>query len=263
MLIEVAGQQVFINSQEPRPDPRRATITFVHGAGMDHTVWTLPKRHFERHGYNVLAVDLPGHGKSSGTLLSSIGTMADWILAVLQALDLQETAIAGHSMGSLVALNFSARHPQHCRALALLAISLPMPVSDELLDAARRNHPDAIAMLNLWGHGKAAHLDRNPNPGMWRLGGGQQLLERAADGVIYHDLQACHHYQEGMEHAARISCPTLLILGQRDVMTPLRNGLAVAEKIPHARKLVLSNCGHSLLSERPNEVLDGLRSVLL
>lgn len=263
MLIEVAGQPVFIHSQETRPNPQRATITFVHGAGMDHSIWTLPKRHFERHGYNVLAIDLPGHGKSAGPLLVTIDAMADWITSCLKTLELQQTAIAGHSMGSLVALNFAARYPHHCRALALLGCSVPMPVSDELLDAARRNHADAVTMLNLWGHGKPAHLCGNPNPGMWRLGGGQQLLERAADGVIYNDLLACHHYQDGLEHASRVQCQALLILGQRDLMTPPRNSQPMVERLTRTQTLLLKNCGHSMLSEQPNEVLDGLRTVLL
>jgi len=263
MLIEVAGQPVFINSHTAHMDPQRATITLVHGAGMDHTVWTLPKRHFERHGYNVLALDIPGHGKSAGPLLTTIDAMADWIASWLETLGLAQTAIAGHSMGSLIALKFAARHPHHCRALALLGTSAPMPVSDELLDAALRNHPDAIAMLNLWGHGKPAHLNGNPNPGMWRLGGGQQLLERAADGVIHNDLLACHRYANGLEHAAKVQCPTLFILGQRDLMTPPRNSRPMTERMPKSRSLLLKNCGHSMLSERPNEVLEGLRSILM
>jgi len=263
MYIQVAGQQVFINTHEPNLDPQRATITFVHGAGMDHTVWTLPKRYFERHGYNVLALDLPGHGKSSGPLLSEIDAMADWIANCLQVLGLRLTAIAGHSMGSLIALSFAARHREQCRALALLGTSVPMPVSDELLDAARCNHPDTITMLNLWGHGKPAHLNGNPNPGMWRLGAGKQLLERAADGVIFNDLYACLQYENGLEHAARIRSPTLFILGQRDLMTPPRNSQSMREQMPEARTLLLQQCGHSMLSEHPNEVLDGLRSILL
>jgi len=263
VLIKVAGQQVFIHCQQGCPQPQRATITLVHGAGMDHTVWTLPKRYFERHGYHVLALDLPGHGKSHGPLLASIDAMADWIIDCLDTLGLEQTAIAGHSMGSLVALSFAARHPGYCRALALLGSSAPMPVGEELLDAAYHNHGDAITMLNLWGHGKIAHLGGNPNPGMWRLGGGQQLLERAADGVIYNDLRACHLYENGLAHAGQVQCPTLLILGQQDLMTPPRNSQAMLEQITGAKTLLLKRCGHSMLSECPNEVLDGLRSILM
>ena len=101
-----------------------------------HTVWTLPARYFARHGWNVLAVDLPGHGLSEGKVLAEISQYADWLVEVLNAVGIEQTAIIGHSMGSLITLDCAARHPSRIRALVLVGTAVPMPVTDQLLNAA-------------------------------------------------------------------------------------------------------------------------------
>ncbi len=95
-------------------DRARPTIVFVHGAANDHSVWALQSRYFAHHGYNVLAVDLPGHGRSGGEALASIEAIADWLAALLDALGVERAALVGHSMGSLAALDAAARHPSAC-----------------------------------------------------------------------------------------------------------------------------------------------------
>ena len=246
----------------PHPDPGLETVVFVHGAGQDHTVWVLPTRYFARHSRNVLAVDLPGHGRSEGEALVGIEAMADWIVAVLDAAGVERAAVVGHSMGSLVALEAAVRHPGRVRAIALVGVAVPMPVSDVLLTSSDRNDPAAVDMLTLWGHSPAAHLGGNATPGMWMLGGGRRLLERSRPGVIHRDLDACNRYLTGLEGAPRLKCPALLILGRRDSMTPLRSARDICGAIPGAETVVLEGAGHALLAERPDPVLDALIRVV-
>lgn len=149
--------------------PDRETVVFVHGTAMDHTVWVLPTRYFARHGRNVLAVDLPGHGRAEGLLLASVEEMADWIVRLLDAAGLDRAAVVGHSMGSLVALAAAVGHRDRVRALMMIGTSVPMPVTDRLLDNAEANDHSAFDMLNVWGHSRAAHLGGNPTPGMWMM----------------------------------------------------------------------------------------------
>ena len=66
MLLQVDGHGVYAATGGMPFDAARPTVIFLHGAGLDHTCWQLASRWFAWHGHSVLAVDLPGHGRSSG-----------------------------------------------------------------------------------------------------------------------------------------------------------------------------------------------------
>lgn len=262
MQLEINGREVYVATGNREPDPRKETVLFLHGTGQDHTIWVLPTRFFARHDRNVLAVDLPGHGRSGGEPLESIEAMADWAIQVLEATGISQAAMVGHSMGSLVALAAAARRPDRVRAIALVGVTVPMPVSECLLEHAQNDRHEAIEMLNFWGYSKSAQLGGNATPGNWMLGGGMRLMEKAGPGVIYTDLNACNDYIEGLQHAASVACPALLILGERDMLTPVRSAMKVAEALPNAEKAILEGSGHALLAEKPDPVLDLLITVV-
>ncbi|MBT8063516.1 MAG: alpha/beta hydrolase [Gammaproteobacteria bacterium] len=262
MRLKINGNLAFAATGNRVPDPAKKTVLFIHGTGQDHSIWVLPTRYFARHDRNVLAVDLPGHGRSGGEPLKTIEEMADWAIEVLDAAGLSTAAIVGHSLGSLVAIAAAARHPERVRAVALVGTTVPMPVSDTLLEQARENKHEAIEMLNYWGFSKAAQLGGNATPGNWMLGGGLRLMERARPGVIHTDLKACNDYVEGLDDAANAACPALLILGERDLLTPARTARKVAEALPRAEQVILAGSGHALLAEQPDPVLDQLIRVV-
>ena len=240
----------------------RPTIVFIHGGGMDHSVWALQTRYFAYHGRNVLAIDLPGHGRTSGLALATIPAMADWVMALLDALDIGEAALVGHSMGSLVAFDAAARYPSRATALALLGTSVPMPVADMLLDAAENHVHAAFDMVTLWGHSRDGQTGSNRAPGLWMTGGAVSLLERSAPGVLHAALKAANDYRDGLDLAGNIGCPTLLLLAECDAMTPARAAKPLAKAIPGARVTTLPGCGHMMMAEKPDEVLDALISIL-
>lgn len=256
--LQIDNKSVFIATGNKEISSGNETVLFVHGAGQSHTIWVLPTRYFARKGYNVISVDLPGHGKTSGPCLPSIEAMADWLTRVLDAIAVEQTAIVGHSMGSLVGLAMAATDADRARSLAMIGTSVPMPVNDALLSNAENNDHAAVEMLTYWGHSSSAHLGGNPLPGIWMLGSGMRLMEQAGDGVIHADLNACNEYTAGLEHAAQVRCPAMLILGQRDMMTPVRATKGLAAKIANVETVVLEGSGHALLSERPDPVLDAL-----
>ncbi len=258
MKIQVNGSAAYAFTGSREIDPERKTVLFVHGASLDHTVWTLPARHFARRGFNVLAVDLPGHGLSDGESHTDISWYADWLIEVLDALDIRNTALVGHSMGSLVALDCAARYTDRIRALALVGTAVPMPVTDELLDAAKNNVHEAIEMLTAWGHSPGAHFGGNETPGMWMIGGLIRLFERGGVGVLHNDLKACNNYVDGMKAARSVRCPAMLILGQHDMLTPARAAKALADEIENSQTVVLEKTGHTIMSERPDALLDCL-----
>ncbi len=262
MNVQVNGCSVYAFSGNQQIEPARPTVMFVHGASLDHTVWTLPARHFARQGYNVLAVDLPGHGLSAGKCEFDISGYADWLIDFLDVTGVEKTALVGHSMGSLIALDCAGRYGDRIRTLVLVGTAVPMPVTEQLLNAAKNNVEEAIAMLTAWGHSPSAHIGGNATPGMWMIGGLMRLFERGATGVLHNDLVACNNYTDGLTSARNVACPTLLILGQHDMLTPARAAKTLVAAIENSQTVVLEKTGHTIMSEQPDALLDCLVKVL-
>ncbi|HVC11852.1 MAG TPA: alpha/beta hydrolase [Burkholderiales bacterium] len=258
MELAVDGAPVYAYTAGQTLDPARPSVVFLHGAGLDHSWWGLQSRYFAYHGRNVLALDLPGHGRSGGAPLATIEALADWVMRVLDTARLERASVVGHSMGSLVTLECAARHPARVERIALLGSAFPMRVSQDFLAAARANEQSAYVMETIWGHAPQVPFAGNPNPGMWMYGDTLARLARLAPGVLYADLKACNDYAAGLESAAKVKCPALFILGRRDAMTPAKAGEAFASAIPGSRTLIVAASGHSLMAEAPDATLDAL-----
>jgi pimeloyl-ACP methyl ester carboxylesterase len=240
----------------------RPVIAFIHGAGMDHIVWKLQARYFAWHGASVLALDLPAHGRSAGQPLETIEAIADWLWALLDSLGIANPALVGHSMGSLIALEAAAKRPDRVRALGLLGCAAPMRVAPVLLESAARNEHLACDLINVWGHGRAAQLGGHRVPGLWMMQGGLRLLERSQPGVLGADLAACNAYAGGPAAAERIRCPTLFVVGARDLMTPPKLVAGLAARVAGAQSITLAESGHMIMDEAPDATLDALRRIL-
>lgn len=255
MQLKVNGLDVFAGTGGKPFDPALPAIVMLHGAGMDHTAWALHDRYFAHHGFSVLAPDLPGHGRSAGEPLKTIADMADWTAALIAAAGAAKAKLVGHSMGSLVALETAARHPQAVSALTLIGTSAKMAVGPDLLKAAEANDHDAVDMVSIWGLGHRAELGNCLAPGLWMHGGAQRLLEQSRPGVLYAGLAACNAYEGALEAAAKVKVPATLILGERDMMTPAKAGKALAAALAGSRTVQLAGAGHMMMAERPDEVL--------
>jgi pimeloyl-ACP methyl ester carboxylesterase len=262
MDLVVDGRRAYAYTGGKAFDASLPTVVFIHGAEHDHCVWVLQSRYLAHHGRGVLAVDLPGHGRSEGPALSSVEEMADWIVALLDAAKVEKAALVGHSMGSLIALECAARHPARVSAIALVGTAVPMRVSDELLNATRDDEPLAQDMVNIWSHSAYAHYPSNPGPGFWVMGENLRLMQRQKPGVMHADFVACNAYANGAAAAAGVKCPALLVLGKRDIMTPPRATKDLMNALADARKVEIAGSGHALMSEKPDEVLDALVAFL-
>ena len=262
MHFDVAGRSVYAYGGSRPFAHDRPTVLFVHGAANDHGVFALQSRYFAWHGMNAVAVDLPGHGRSAGDPLPSVEALADWLRDVQDALGLATASVVGHSMGALAALECAARYPERVAKLALLGPSAPMPVSDDLLVAAARNDHVAYELINGWSFSAGGQLGGNRVPGMWMLGNAMRLMERTRDDVLSTDLIACNRYANGVAAAAQVRCPTLVIIGARDIMAPPRNAKALLAALANVTAVTLEETGHSMMAERPDAVLDALRQFL-
>ena len=262
MYLTVDSKKIFAYTANRAFDTSKPTVVFIHGAANDHSVWSLQSRYYAYHGWNALAVDLPGHGKSAGTALATIGDLAGWIARFLDALGAKDAALVGHSMGSLVALETAARYPERIRRIALIGSAVPIQVTEALMNTSKANDHAAYEMINVFAHSNAAQLGGNRVPGMWMMGSAMRLMERSGDGVLHADFSACNNYAAGLDAARKLKCPVLMILGKRDLMTPMQVAGDVISKLPDVKVVALDGAGHSLMAEKPDDVLDNLIAFL-
>jgi pimeloyl-ACP methyl ester carboxylesterase len=174
--------------------------------------------------------------------------------------------VAGHSMGSLIALEVARRLPDAVRGVALVATAFPMRVADPLLNATRASPAEAMDMINVWSHSPSIDgFDRkpsNPAPGFSNIWQNLRLMQRIhrrdGENVLPVDFAACNRYAGGLEAAAALQCPALFVLGASDAMTPPRAAKTLIDACREAQVVTLPGAGHSLMAEHPDGVRDAL-----
>lgn len=265
MKLIVHGREAYCYTGGKPFDAALPCVVLIHGALNDHSVWTLLARSLAHHGHSVLAVDLPGHQRSSGPVLPDVAALADWIWAVVDAAGARTAALVGHSMGSLIALEAAARAPERTNRLVMVGTAYPMKVSEALLTTARDEPLKAIAMVNAFSHSSWASKPSYPGPGAWLHGGGQALMRRVQAGqtalnLFEHDFKVCDSYAGGLEAAAQVQCATHLIVGDRDQMTSPKQTAGLVEALK--AKVHRLPAGHSIMAEAPEQMLAALQSAL-
>ncbi|HTP81600.1 MAG TPA: alpha/beta hydrolase [Alphaproteobacteria bacterium] len=262
MNLTVDGRAVFASTGGRDFDPDRPVVVFLHGAGFDHTAWMLQARYFAHHGRAVLNVDLPGNGRSAGPALPTVADMAAWMEKLLDAVQAPKAALVGHSMGAFVALESAARAPARVWALALLGVAARMPVHPDLQRAAESGDHAALDLMTSWGYGRWAHFGGSRVPGLWMMGSGLRLLERTPKAALATALAACNAYKGATDAAAKVLCPTLLLLGEIDRMTPPVGARDLATRISDARTVILPHAGHMMMIEQPDETIAALAEII-
>ncbi len=268
MKLQVNGHTAYAYTGGKAFDASLPCLVLVHGALNDHSSFNLLARWFAHHGHGVLAVDLPGHGQSDGPPPASVEDAAAWLWALLDAAGVQRAALAGHSMGSLMALHAASLAPERSTRLVLTGSTFPMKVSDVLLNTAREQPLKAIDMVTSLSISSIATKPGFPGPGNWVHGGYRALmrrnqalaLQKRGINLFAHDFAICDGYTSGLKAAARVQCPTTLVLGQHDQMTPPKTATALAQAL-NARVELLPS-GHNLMAEVPDALLNAFRTAL-
>ena len=220
----------------------------MHGSGLTHIVWSLHEQFYASQGFNVLSVDIPGHGNSDGPALTSIEGISDWIKALTIKLDIKKIIILGHSQGCLVGIDFASRYPDLTEKLVLVSGSYKMPVNQELIELAEAGDEKAVLLMMKWGYeGSKAFIGGNPV---------KKIVNSARDirEILAVDLKACNNYKNGENAIKKISCPTLCIFGDLDKMVPVKVGLKMAEQISNSKTKIISDCGHMIIFEKAFEM---------
>ncbi len=259
MYINLQNTPYYAYTATHELQPELETIVFVHGASMDHSVWSHQSRYFAYHGYNVLAVDLPGHRLSKGKLLSSIEDIAKWLIQILGNVQCRTVHLVGHSMGALAVLEVASQidvDVHNLKSLSLVGFCYPMQVAPALMNAAKENPSKAYSMMTQWSH--ASRTGGEPVPGFWSAGMQMSMMENNKKAAIHCNLQACRDYLGGEQAFAKVKCPILFISGKLDKMAPAKLAVQQAKKNKNAKIQLLDGCGHNIMFESPDGVLECL-----
>ena len=239
---------MFVSTGGKDFDKEKPSILLMHGSGLTHIVWSLHEQFYASQGFNILSVDLPGHGNSEGPSLKSIEEISDWVKSLMNVLDIKKIIIIGHSQGCLVGIDFASRYPNLINDLVLVAGSYKMPVNQDLIDYAEAGDEKAILLMMKWGYeGSKAFIGGNPVKKI--INSSREIRE-----VLAVDLNACKNYKSGKESLEKINCPTLCIFGDLDKMVPLEVGNKMASMIKNSEKKVINNCGHMIIFEKAFEM---------
>ena len=229
-------------------DKEKPSILLMHGSGLTHIVWSLHEQFYASQGFNVLSVDLPGHGNSEGPSLESIEQISNWVKSLINVLGIKKIIIIGHSQGSLIGIDFASRYPDLISSLVLVAGTYKMPVNQDLIDYAEAGDEKAVLLMMKWGYeGSKAFIGGNPV---------KKIINSSRDirEILAVDLNACNNYKDGKESLKKINCPTLCIFGDLDKMVPLEVGNKMSSMIKNSEKKVINNCGHMIIFEKAFEM---------
>ena len=262
----VNGQSTYCYTGGKTFDAAKPTLIFSHGVLNDHSVWILQTRYLANHGWNVLAVDLPGHCRSAGAPPATVEEAADFVIALMDAAGLTKAALVGHSLGSLIALEAAARAPQRISQLVLVGAAFPMKVSPALLEASLNEPMKALEMVNIFSRSTLAPPPSAMGPGTWVYGAsmalGRRVLASNSRVNLFHTgFKACDNYTHGEAAMEQVPCPVLFVLGSVDQMTPPKAAQGLIQKARNANVVYLPG-GHQQMNETPEPMLAALTGFL-
>ena len=256
MIITIKNKSVYASDAGRGVENFKDTIIFLHGSGLSHIVWSLTEQFFSNKNYNVLSIDLPGHGNSEGPCLDSIEKIADWLEKVFEELKLKNIILVGHSQGCLEALEYSFKYKHRLKKIVFVGGSYRMPVNKDLIDLASDGDSDAVKLMMKWGfEGSKKFIGGNPI---------KKIIQSSRDisEILAVDLIACNNYQNGSDAAKAINCPAMFIFGELDKMTNLESGKKFANLVKDSTTYIISGSGHMIMIEKAFEMREKILEFL-
>ena len=256
MIFQLENKNIFASDSGQGLDKNKDTIVFLHGSGLSHIVWSLAEQFFSSKNFNVLSIDLPGHGNSDGPCLDSIEKIADWLEKVFVKLQLKNLILVGHSQGCLEILEYSSRYKERIKKLVFVGGSNKMPVHPDLIELAQNGHSDAVKLMMKWGYeGSKKFIGGNPV---------EKIIQSPRDisEILAVDLKACNNYSNGSEAAKAINLPSMLIYGELDKMVNLEAGKKFSNLIKNSITHVIKGCGHMIMIEKAFEMREKILEFL-
>jgi len=248
LKILIQNKSVYASDAGQGIEPSKDTIVFLHGSGLSHIVWSLTEQFFSNKNFNVLSIDLPGHGNSEGPCLDSIEKIADWLEKFFEELKLNNIILVGHSQGCLEALEYSFKYKDRLKKIVFVGGSYRMPVNKDLIDLASDGDSDAVKLMMKWGfEGSKKFIGGNPV---------EKIIQSPRDisEILAVDLIACNNYQNGSDAAKAINCPVMFIFGELDKMANLESGKKFANLVKNSSTHIIIGSGHMIMIEKAFEM---------
>ena len=256
MIFEVDNKKVFSSDIGQTFDENKHTIILIHGSGQSHVVWSLTDQYLADEGFNVFALDLPGHGNSEGDSLKSIEDMSNWLNKVVKVIGIKDLTILGHSQGCLIALEYANRFPDNIKNLIFVAGSYQIPVNKSLIDLANSGDFESLNLMMKWGYGYSKQFIGG-NPLQKILNSSREVRE-----VLAVDLIACNNYKNGINCVKKVKCPTFFIFGELDKMIKLDKGKEFSGLINGSKTHIIKDCGHMIILENAFEMREQVAKFL-
>ena len=248
MIFELENKSVHASNAGQELDQKKETIIFLHGSGLSHIVWSLVEQFFSNKNFNVLSIDLPGHGNSEGPCLKTIEEIADWLEKVFIKLELDKVTLVGHSQGCLEMLEYSNKYKNRLKKLVFIGGSYKMPVNQDLIDLAENGDSDAVKLMMKWGYeGSKKFIGGNPI---------KRIIQSPRDisQILGVDLVACNNYVNGSSAVNTIDCPTMFVFGALDKMVNIEVGKKFANMVDNSSTHIIDGCGHMIMIEKAFEM---------
>lgn len=230
--------------------PDRPTLVLIHGAGSSSQAFLNQLRRLDR-TMNVLALDLPGHGNTPGPGRDTISGYANWVEEVFSSFPVKSFYLGGHSMGGAIAQELALRSWPRIRGLILIATGTELRVSIKIIEGLAKEPAPTLALINKW------CFPPDADPLLLRQS--LELLQQVPVSVVYNDFQACNRFDRS-ENVGTITLPTLLLVGEGDVMTPPAFAEDLQKKIRNSQLVLVPGAGHLVMLEKPREVNQALEA---
>ena len=248
MIFQIENKNVHASDAGQGIKNEKDTIVFLHGSGLSHIVWSLTEQFFSNKNFNVLSIDLPGHGNSDGPCLENIEKISDWMEKVFIELNLKKVILVGHSQGCLEILEYAHKYKSRIKKIVFIGGSYRMPVNQDLIDLAKNGDKDAVKLMMKWGFKDSKKF----------IGGNpvEKIIQSPRDisEILATDLIACNNYSNGLDAAKSIDCPTMLVFGSNDKMLNIEVGKKFANLIKDSSIHIISDCGHMIMIEKAFEM---------
>lgn len=228
-------------------------VILIHGQGSNHLAWPAALRRLS--GQRVLAVDLPGHGKSAGIGQHAISGYSAQIMELLAELGLYQAVFVGHSMGGAIALDLALHHPSHVAGLGLIATGAYLSVDQGLLD----NLSSPVTFHSALQSYQSRSCCQETPPAL--IDRYMESMKETRPSVLYSDWRACADF-DLRGSISQIEAPTWVIAGAEDRLLPVAFAHFLAGSLPAARLQLISGAGHLVYLEKTSMVVHGLQQFL-
>ncbi|MFW9910002.1 MAG: alpha/beta fold hydrolase [Candidatus Thorarchaeota archaeon] len=220
-------------------EPDETAIIFVHGAGGSSSTWYMQLRGLSD-SLHIVAVDLNGHGKSPDR--NEADTMQSYLDDIHSVVtQFKNPILCGHSMGGALTQLYALEHPTLLKGMILVGTGSKLKVLPLIFDLLENDFDSYVEALGTY------MFDETTSEKI--KSASKAEVRKCKPSIISRDFHACNNF-DLMDQVNQIALPTLIIVGETDVMTPLKYSQYMHERIKDSVMRIIPKAGHSVMLEQ-------------